>query len=431
MFKTNFLTLLFVFFLIVQTVANADQLTSFIADGRQCAGEVGMNGSGKVGLAIRDSSGSLIFMLLNADGTILTTKEITADGALMPWSVAVTSDNGFAVVGSIVTPSNGTDGWIAKFSGTGRLVWKKILGTPEDDEFRTVRVLNDGSIIAAGHRFSSTTDVDLFVARFSRSGALLWRKVIGTNGLEHVGEEIAILNDHSFVIPTSTEIQGEMRALWVRLDRTGNVLWSRVAETADSLGLFYLPSPGGYVLGYLAPLQQDAVGKTFIVRFDDQDRRLWAKSFGISGHTLSLRPGFVLDDESFILSGNAFDPDASLTKGVLLKISKTGAVKWKRSYEVNQRSTAFSNAVKSADSESIVSAGCVGFNTTLEDVTLVELPLTGSTSCSGLPTIPVRNSNAPFSWSDFPLNNLSAEFHTATLTIRSTNFPFSLSTECP
>jgi hypothetical protein len=108
-----------------------------------------------------------------------------------------------------------------------------------------------------------------------------------------------------------------------------------------------------------------------------------------------------------------------------------GAVQWKRSYKVDQRSTALFNAVKSADSESVVSTGCIGFNTTLEDVTLLRLPLTGSTSCSGLPTIPVRNSNAPFSWSDVPLNNLSAEFHTNTLNIRSMNFPFNLSSECP
>jgi hypothetical protein len=292
-------------------------------------------------------------------------------------------------------------------------------------------MLNDGSIIAVGHRFSTTTDVDLLVAKFSRSGALLWRKVIGTNGLEHVGEEIAVLNDQSFVIPTSTEVQGGMRALWVRLDRNGNILWSRAVETADSLGLFYLPAPGGYILGYLSSLRQDALGKTFIARFDDQDRKLWSKSLSIAGHTLSLRPGFVLDDESFMLTGNAFDPNASLTKGVLLKISKMGGVQWKRSHKVDQRSTALFNVVQSADSESIVSAGCVGFNTTLEDVTLLRLPLTGSTSCSGLPTIPVRNSNAPFSWSDVPLNNLTAEFHTSTLNIRSMNFPFSVSSECP
>jgi hypothetical protein len=431
MLKTNFLTFLFVCFLIAHTVANADQITSFIANGGQCAVGVGSNGPGKIGLGIRNSSGSLIFMLLNADGTILKTREITADGAFTPWSVAVTNDNGFAVVGSIATPSNGTDGWIAKFSGTGGLVWKKTLGTPENDEFRIVRVLNDGSIIATGHHFSSTTDVDLLMARFSRAGALMWRKVIGANGLEHVGDEIAILNDDSFVIPMSTEVQGELHALWVRMDRSGNILWSRAVETADSLGLFYLPAPGGYILGYLSPLRQDADGKTFIARFDNQDRRLWSKSFGIPGHTLSLRPGFVLDDQSFLLTGNAFDPNASLTKAVLLKISKMGGVQWKRNYNVDQRSTALFNGVKSADSESIVSAGCVGFNTTLEDVILVQLPLTGSTSCSGLRTIPVRNSNAPFSWSDFPLNNLSAEFHTATFNVRSTNFPFSLSTECP
>ncbi len=68
------LTLLFVFFLIVHTVANADQITSFVADGSQCAYEVRTNDSGKVGLAIRDGSGSLIFTLLNADGTIPTYK---------------------------------------------------------------------------------------------------------------------------------------------------------------------------------------------------------------------------------------------------------------------------------------------------------------------------------------------------------------------
>ncbi len=83
----------------------------------------------------------------------------------MPWSLAVTSDNGFAVVGSIDTPSNGTADGLQNSPGQGVWCGKKTLGTPEDDEFRTVRVLNDGSIIAAGHRFSSTT----------RCGSRLWR----------------------------------------------------------------------------------------------------------------------------------------------------------------------------------------------------------------------------------------------------------------
>ncbi len=68
-----------------------------------------------------------------------------------------------------------------KVSSAGNIVWKKVFGTAENDELHGVTVLQDGSIAVLGHRISASTSYDLLIARLSKGGALLWRKVLGTS----------------------------------------------------------------------------------------------------------------------------------------------------------------------------------------------------------------------------------------------------------
>jgi hypothetical protein len=87
-----------------------------------------------------------------------------------------------------LTPSGGTDGFVAKFSPERDLLWAVALGGPGDDAVRSIAV-DSGGNVAIGGTFAGTVDFDpgdgttaltahgqrdAFVARLGDDGALRW-----------------------------------------------------------------------------------------------------------------------------------------------------------------------------------------------------------------------------------------------------------------
>jgi hypothetical protein len=348
----------------------SDVVTHFSAVGRQCANAISVNALERSGIIVQDSAGLIHYVQLNPDSSIRNTKTIRAAGSLVPTAIAATSDNGFIVVGSIQTSSFGLDAIILKINASGGISWTKVLGTPDNDEFRSVAILNNGNIVALGHRTSSTTSIDLLVAGFSKSGGSLWKKIWGTNGLDHAGA-IYSTSDHGAVISAGTEEGNVIYAFWMKLSATGAVSWTRIARIPDSTGLFYLSNPqGGFCLGSLSPLRQGQLAKTNVACFSDQGQRIWSKAFGVAGYSVTLAPGFVNQDGSIVLAGNAFTPGPSIDKGILAKISSTGGVQWKRSFTTPQDS-AVTGAVLNSSSQTILAPACEALNTDSEDFALL------------------------------------------------------------
>jgi len=418
-------------FLVALQLGASDLITVLGSDGRQCSSGAGVNAQGKTGMGIQDSSGALDFVLLNPDETVQLSRRLSGNGAITVSALVVTKDGGFIAVGSIATVSNGTDAFIAKFSATGNVLWKRIIGTPEDDEFRALAVLNDGSIVVVGHRNSATTTFDLLLAKFSQGGAIQWRKVIGTSGFEHAGG-IGVFPDNTIGIAAGTEVNGNTRALFIRINPAGTILSSRVASTPDSTGLFYLPHlQDGSLMGYLAPLRQGAAARTFVGRFDTSGAKIWLKSYGVTGKFLNIAPGFVLPDGSFFLAGASTAISSSAGSGVIAKISAAGIFQWKRGFSMQPGSTTLTSLSLQNASQTVIAAGCVGFGTDSQDASLVQIPVSGAISgCSALPSIGMSTSNATVSFSNFPISTLSATFHVQTPPLTSAALPLTRATQC-
>ena len=217
-------------------------------------------------------------MLFNSDLTLRFNRRFSSSGKIGPSDIASTSDGGFVVAGAITLPSGDTDAIVMKVGATGNIVWKKIFGTPENDELHSVTVLPDGSIAVLGHRISSSTSYDLLIARFSKGGAMLWRKVLGTPALDHAGT-IKFTRESALMVTAGTGT-APILPLWIKLSLSGTVLSARVGSTPEFIGTFYMENPqGGYYLGSVGPQVQGQLSKTNISRFDAADRLVWTKSY--------------------------------------------------------------------------------------------------------------------------------------------------------
>ncbi|MDR1790435.1 MAG: fibronectin type III domain-containing protein [Propionibacteriaceae bacterium] len=164
-------------------------------------------------------------------------------------SVAVAADGGYVAVGATNTsdgelPTQGGptascgsgDRWcydavIAKISSSGKLVWSKSFGDPEDDYFTSVAATPDGGAVAVG--FSNytppgddesdppTSPGGAMIAKFDANGTKLWYKLSGSESEGAKFHGIAPTADGGWLAAG----EWDEDAVIAKLDANGEQLW--------------------------------------------------------------------------------------------------------------------------------------------------------------------------------------------------------------
>jgi hypothetical protein len=126
-----------------------------------------------------DPSGTLIMMKLSADGEIdaesgwqhiLTPNEASSDSSI---EIVVTSDGGYGILGSSAT---GTQLWVAKLSHDGQLIWQNsYLGAGLYYQPESFQQTPDGGFVITGIYVSGGNRA--FVAKLDSQGNLQWGKL--------------------------------------------------------------------------------------------------------------------------------------------------------------------------------------------------------------------------------------------------------------
>jgi len=171
-------------------------------------------------------------------------------------SVVQTTDGGFAVAGR--TSSFGAGGWdffLVKFSSAGALEWSRTAGGMDADYGYSVVQTTDGGFAVAGYTNSfGAGDYDLFLVKFTSTGAVEWSRAVGGTNYDD-GYSVVQTTDGGFAVAGRTESFGAGSAdfFLVKFSSAGAVEWSRaVGGTNDDYGLSVVQTTdGGFaVAGY-------------------------------------------------------------------------------------------------------------------------------------------------------------------------------------
>jgi hypothetical protein len=103
----------------------------------------------------------------------------------------------------------GTDGFLAKFSSDGSLLWTTQLGSNQNDSPYSVTHDALGNIYIAGETqgqlgSQSFGNKDAFVAKFDTGGTLLWTLQLGTSSLDGI-QSISIDADRNVFVTGRTD----------------------------------------------------------------------------------------------------------------------------------------------------------------------------------------------------------------------------------
>jgi hypothetical protein len=167
-----------------------------------------------------------------------------------------TADGGYMLAGTADSfGAGGDDFWLVKTDATGNQVWNKTFGGNGDDFLNSViRTADGGYALVGGTRIFGASIGDAWLIKIDASGKQLWNKTYGGPNNDE-GTSLVQTSDggYAFVGDTSSYGAGNDDFLMIRTDSLGNQLWNLTyggisREWAYSISK---TSDGGYALAGL------------------------------------------------------------------------------------------------------------------------------------------------------------------------------------
>lgn len=154
-------------------------------------------------------------------------------------------------------------------------------------------------------------------------------KVYSSNDYDF-GEGIVQLSDSSYaVVGTSGGFGNSSQAFFMRIDKSGNFLWSKSYGGSEEDGakrLLSIDSIGYYIAGYTNSIGNGGYDFYF-VQIDTVGNVVWEKSIGDSGWE-QLSDAILLKDSSFIFSGFSNSNTTGDYDQILGRINYDGDIVW-------------------------------------------------------------------------------------------------------
>jgi hypothetical protein len=289
-------------------------------------------------------------------------------------SIRPTFDGGYITAGAtsstdgdVVSTHGYGEGWIVKLNSIGTIVWQKAIGGTNSEEINSIWQTSDGGYVATGYSNSNNGDIainrgyrDLFVARLSATGNLLWMKTYGGSGWDE-GTGIQQCTDGGFIVCGSTNSSngnvsfnhGSDDYWLIKLYADGNVEWEKTyGGTNIDIALSVVQTnDGGFAMtGRSSSMNGDVTGNLncafWIVKTNPIGDIQWQKAVGSYSDISSycIKQTF---DGGFIVTGYSSGVGGTVTVSYgnddywVVKLTASGALQWQKSLGGTYRDIAY------------------------------------------------------------------------------------------
>jgi hypothetical protein len=244
--------------------------------------------------------------------------------------------NTFLVVGS--TESFGAGGsadlYVMKLNQFGNILWTRTVGGFGNEiAYGIDRATNGDYVIAGETNTLGMGGGDMYVVRLDSSGNLLWTRSIGGDQYD-VAKEIAATQDNGCVVAGTTGSfgMGLDDAYIAKLDSAGNVTWVRTMGSANTDGGYgVLATSDGNIAMVGRGFPGFGAAQPFVTKLTYGGVVLWSKHF--SSHDVNdlFVPADIIEANGGYLISGFTDTVAGTNKNSFLtKISTSGNHQWTR-----------------------------------------------------------------------------------------------------
>lgn len=307
------------------------------------------------------------------------------------YSLVKTSDDGYAIAGITYASGASTpDAWLLRVDLNGNLIWNKTFGGPAADYPYSIAQTSDGGFALAGYTKSfGAGSSDFWLIKTDSSGNAQWNKTYG--GLvDDVAECLVQTADGGYAMIGGTSPTyfvngaGTCDLMLVKTDASGIMQWNKIyaAETygpylntsGGNLGFTVIQTnDGGYILGSAATLVSGAGAHDFVLsKTDSLGNVQWFKTYG-GNSTDILRALITTKDGGYAMAGITSSFGSGGNDVWLVKVNATGIMQWNKTYGGSLNDMVFqNNFVQSSDGGYAIVAYTMSFGVGNNDVWLVK-----------------------------------------------------------
>lgn len=193
---------------------------------------------------------------------------------------------------------------VTRVTSEGQTRWRTLIEGKKDDQGIAISRAKDGNllILGSGKSFNDNADRDLYAAKLSLDGHIIWEKSFGGVRDEYAGG-IAGTNDGGALIVGDTESfskRGYKDILITKLDAQGKLLSQHTigGEKAETAKALTRTTDGNFMLVGGREVERSGDFDFFLMKLDQNGQKIWARTLG--------------EDQEDILNSVAPTPDGGI-----------------------------------------------------------------------------------------------------------------------
>jgi hypothetical protein len=295
------------------------------------------------------------------------------------YSIIITSDGGFAMVGYAYEEDDYTaEGLIIKTDGNGALEWNQTYNEVDETYLYSIIETNGGGYAAVGVAYSYTSNYDSTVTllRVSGNGTMQWQQMYTQAGTS-MGRAINQTANGGFVIlgslmqtTTGTE---RISAYQMKTSSDGTFTSIQTYSSQDREYGYSIAatSDGGYIVAGYAYTQMVGESEAYLMKISSEGALEWKHTYSISDST---RATSVIQtaDGGYALTGT------TTAEMFLIKTYENGTLEWSQTYSGEGHSTYGNALVQTSDGGFAITGYTYSEATDSNDVYLVRTYVNGT-----------------------------------------------------
>ena len=253
-------------------------------------------------------------------------------------AVVMLEDGDTAIIGECKSyGAKRSDICVTRINSEGQTRWRKLLGGEKSDRGMAISRAKDGNllILGSGKSFNPNADRDIYAAKLSLDGKVIWEKAFGGDRDEYAGG-IAGTNDGGVLIVADTESyskKGYKDIYILRLDKDGNEISKRTigGEKAEEAKALTRTADGNFMMVGSREVERSGDADFFLMKLNQNGQKIWARTLGETNHDV-LNAVTPTPDGGVVATGSTRSYNSDQTDLAVMYFNKMGKLIWFKIY---------------------------------------------------------------------------------------------------
>ena len=240
------------------------------------------------------------------------------------------------VLGSTYSYGSGSfDIYLVRLDQQGnRLSWATFGGEATDYGYDIAKTADGGLVIVGSTKSFGAGENDVYLIKLDASGNVMWSKTFGGMN-DDEGKSVRQTSDMGYIIcgGTFSSGAGYEDVLVIKTDAAGNLSWQRTfGGVGGESGSAIRQTPdGGYVAIGSTGSFGDGYSSVYVIRMDQSGSLVWSSTYGglKADYGSSIE---VTQDGGLVMVGSTASFGAGSSDAYMIKTDPDGYIEWERTY---------------------------------------------------------------------------------------------------